>query len=58
VGRIYRMLPLFEVNNPDNGPVAYLTALNFAMGTYLTEAELAAWRTSNPETIGKVAKTQ
>ncbi|MGB8132341.1 MAG: DUF6073 family protein [Candidatus Angelobacter sp.] len=58
VGRIYRMLPLFDVNNPDNGPVAYLTALNFAMGTYLTEAELAAWRTSNPETIGKAAQTQ
>ena len=34
------------------------TALNFAMGTYLTEEELAAWRTANPETIGKAAQTQ
>jgi len=52
------MLPLFDVKHPGNGPVAYLTALNFAMGTYLTEEELAAWRTANPETIGKAAQTQ
>lgn len=58
VGRIYRMLPLFNVKQPDSGPVGYLTALNFAMGTYLTEAELAAWRTTNPETIGKAATRQ
>jgi hypothetical protein len=56
VGRIYRMLPLFDVTQPGNGPVAYLTALNFAMGTYLSEGELAAWRAANPET-GKT-KTQ
>jgi hypothetical protein len=44
MGRIYRMLPLFDRNNPGGAPVAFLTALNFAMGTYLTEEELATWR--------------
>jgi len=44
VGRIYRNLPLYDVEDP-HGPVAlYLTALNFVMGTYLTEAELEALR--------------
>jgi hypothetical protein len=46
LGRIYRMLPLFDRQNPEGMPVAYLTALDFAMGTYLTELELAAWRDS------------
>jgi hypothetical protein len=46
VGRIYRMLPLFRLNDPESAPVAYLTSLDFAMGTYLTEAELAELRTA------------
>lgn len=45
MGRIYRMLPLFNRSNPGGAPAAYLTALSFAMGTYLTEQELATWRT-------------
>jgi hypothetical protein len=49
VGRIYRNLPLYDVENPQ-GPVAlYLTALDFVMGNYLTEAELEELR------AGKVA---
>lgn len=47
LGRIYRMLPLFDRHNPGGAPAAYLTALNFAMGTYLTPEELAAWRNSS-----------
>jgi hypothetical protein len=46
VGRIYRNLPLYDVENPQ-GPVAvYLTALNFVMGTYLAEHELEALRSA------------
>jgi len=44
-GQIYRMLPLFDRENPEGRPVAYLTSLSFAMGTYLapeTVAELAS----------------
>ena len=44
VGRIYRMLPLFNLDAPDEAPVAYLTALDFAMGAYITEVELEALR--------------
>jgi len=44
VGRIYRMLPLFDRDDPEGKPVAYLTALDFVMGTYLTEAELQELR--------------
>lgn len=44
VGRIYRNLPLYDVNDPQGPIVAYLTALTFVMGTYLTEAELDAMR--------------
>jgi len=40
-GQIYRMLPLYDRDNPDGTPVAYLTSLNFAMGTYLPPAEVA-----------------
>jgi hypothetical protein len=44
VGRIYRSLPLYDVENP-HGPVAvYLTALDFVMGVYLTEQELESLR--------------
>jgi len=44
LGRIYRMLPLFDYDDPNGPPTAYLTALKFAMGTYLTERELEAFR--------------
>lgn len=46
VGRIYRMLPLFRTDSASVGqpPAAYLTSLNFAMGTYLTPAELTRLR--------------
>ncbi len=51
VGRIYRNLPLYDTNNPQ-GPVAiYLTALDFAMGTYLTEEELDAMRRAGSMTL-------
>jgi len=40
VGRIYRNLPLYDVENPQGPVAAYLTALDFVMGTYLTEDEL------------------
>lgn len=36
-GQIYRMLPLYDRENPDGKPVAYLTSLSFAMGTYLPQ---------------------
>lgn len=39
-GLIHRMLPLFDHNNPDGPPAAYLTALKFAMGNYITEEEI------------------
>ena len=34
-GQIYRMLPLYDRSDPDGAPVAYLTSLQFRMGTYL-----------------------
>jgi len=43
-GIIHRMLPLFDRDNPDGAPAAYLTALKFAMGTYITEADIKAIR--------------
>jgi len=46
VGRIYRMLPLFRTDNVTGPPAAYLTSLNFAMGTYLTEHELEHLRSA------------
>ncbi|BAY91360.1 MULTISPECIES: DUF6073 family protein [unclassified Tolypothrix] len=39
-GRIYQVLPLFDLANPDSKPAAYLTGLKFAMGNYVTEAQL------------------
>ncbi|MGK7942050.1 MAG: DUF6073 family protein [Crocosphaera sp.] len=39
-GRIYQILPLFDINNPDANPVAYLTSLHFAMGNYIKEVEI------------------
>lgn len=43
-GRIYELLPLYDRQDPDGQPAAYLTRLKFAMGTYLNEADLAAYR--------------
>lgn len=49
VGRIYRNLPLYDAADP-TGPIAgYLTALDFAMGTYLTEEELEEFRNAGPK---------
>lgn len=39
-GRIYQVLPLFDQENPDGVPAAYLTGLKFAMGNYITEAQI------------------
>lgn len=44
LGRIYDRLPLFDLDDPEGAPVADITALKFAMGTYLTEDELEAYR--------------
>jgi len=44
VGRIYRNLPLYDVDDPQGPVAAYLTALNFVMGTYLSEEELETRR--------------
>jgi Family of unknown function (DUF6073) len=40
-GQIYRMLPLYDRNDPDGKPVAYLTSLSFSMGTYLPQSKVA-----------------
>lgn len=39
-GLIHRMLPLFDRDTPEGPPAAYLTALKFAMGNYITEEEI------------------
>ena len=36
-GQIYRMLPLYDVKDPDGEPAAYLTSLRFNMGGYLPQ---------------------
>jgi hypothetical protein len=41
-GQIYQVLPLFNSNDVDGSPAAYITALKFAMGKYLTPEELKA----------------
>lgn len=46
VGRIYEVLPLFNKANPETEPVAYLTALTFAMGVYITPSDIARIRKS------------
>lgn len=51
VGRIYRMLPLFRTDAPADPPRAYLTSLDFAMGTYLTESELEAFRSAGARAV-------
>jgi hypothetical protein len=37
-GRIYQILPLYDRDDPEGLPAAYLTSLKFAMGNYITEA--------------------
>jgi hypothetical protein len=44
VGRIYRHLPLYNVVDPGGLPVAYLTSLDFCMGTYISESDIDALR--------------
>jgi len=48
VGRIYRNLPLYKSDDPQGPIAAYLTALNFVMGTYLTEENLEHLRQGEP----------
>lgn len=47
MGRIYERLPLFDLADPEGLPVADITALKFAMGTYLSQEELEALRARN-----------
>ena len=46
-GRIYHVLPLYNLADPDGEPAAYLTRLKFAMGTYITEADIASVNGAN-----------
>jgi hypothetical protein len=46
-GQIYHILPLFNLADPEGEPAAYLTRLKFAMGTYITEAEINATYNAN-----------
>ena len=46
VGRIYEVLPLYSKDAPETQPVAYLTALTFAMGVYITTDDIARIRTA------------
>lgn len=46
-GRIYQVLPLFNSDDPDGVPAAYLTGLKFAMGTYITEAQIESISSSS-----------
>lgn len=48
VGRIYHLLPLFDTTDPEGPPFAYLTGLRFAMGTYLTDAQIKAVCAAEP----------
>ena len=43
-GQIYQLLPLYNAKDLDGPPAAYITALKFVMGTYLTESEVDALR--------------
>ena len=40
-GQIYRMLPLYDVQDPWGEPVGYLTSLRFNMGGYLSPEQVA-----------------
>jgi len=46
-GRIYHILPLYDRDDPEGTPVAYLTRLKFAMGSYITEAQIDSISTGN-----------
>jgi len=39
-GRIYQVLPLFDVADPEGNPAAYLTSLQFRMGNYVKQAQI------------------
>jgi hypothetical protein len=39
-GQIYRRLPLYDRDDPNGRPVAFLTSLNFSMGTYLSRDQV------------------
>lgn len=39
-GQVYRMLPLYNVEDPYGEPVGYLTSLRFNMGGYLTPEQI------------------
>jgi hypothetical protein len=39
-GQVYRMMPLYDVREPEGEPVAYLTSLRFQMGGYLNKEEM------------------
>jgi hypothetical protein len=39
-GQVYRMMPLYNVQDPDGEPVAYLTSLRFNMGGYLNQEDM------------------
>jgi len=41
-GRIYQILPLYNVQDPEGKPAAYLTGLKFRMGNYLTQAQITS----------------
>lgn len=45
-GITQRMLPLYDINDPDGPPAAYLSSLNFQMGSYTTEAHIQEIRQS------------
>jgi len=39
-GQIYQILPLFNHDDPDGAPAAYITSFKFRMGHYVTEAQI------------------
>jgi len=42
IGRFHNTLPLYNLADPNGTPAAWLTRLEFDMGAYITEDELAA----------------
>jgi hypothetical protein len=46
-GRIYQVLPLFNLADPEGVPAAYLTSLQFRMGNYVTVAHMDAILSGN-----------
>lgn len=39
-GQVYRMMPLYDVRDPEGEPVAYLTSLRFKMGGYINKEDM------------------